>query len=76
MFSDREEKIIKIIGKKEMTLGDIAQKLFADEMPMDANIKVNNSVNRITTKCTWYKQSWTLTKTKENNRIVVKVNNK
>lgn len=71
MFSEREDKIIKIIGKKTLSFGEITQQLFKDGIPMDANIKVNNCIRRIVTKCDFYDVDWTLTKSSKNRRIVV-----
>lgn len=71
MFSKREARIIEIVSKKTLTLGKIAEKLFKDEMPMDANILVANSVSRIIKKCKFYEFNWTLTKTKKDNKLVI-----
>ena len=62
MFSDREQKVIKILGKKSMTFKTIAIHLFKDKMPLDPTILVCNSVNRIILKCKHHKLDWTLAK--------------
>lgn len=63
MFSEREEQIIKIIGKKALTLQNIASKLYGGPyIPMDAVITVGNSVRRIIKKCEHNKLKWTLVK--------------
>ena len=66
MFSDREEKIIKIIGNKQLTIAEIAEKLFENEkfVPFDTNITVRNSVDRIIKKCEYQGTTWTLHKNK------------
>jgi hypothetical protein len=66
MFSNREEEIIKIIGKKKVTIKIIAGELFENKiLPFDWEISVGNSVRRIIEKCEHYKLPWTLTKIKE-----------
>ena len=72
MFSAREESLINIVGKKSLSFGEIAQRLFKNDIPMDANIKVNNCVNRIIMKCEHHEKDWALTKSKVNKRIVIK----
>ena len=64
MFSDRETAIIKIIGKKKMTLSEIATTLFMHsyEKPFDPTIAVANSVSRIIKKCKHHKLDWTYVK--------------
>lgn len=71
MFSDRESKVIKILGKKPMTLKQIAEKLFKDKIPMDANIMVSNSVSRINKKCHFNKEGWTLEKLRGKGNVLL-----
>lgn len=73
MFSEREEKVIKIIGRKNLTIGEIAEQLFDEEdRPFEPRISVSNCVRRIVEKCKHHKLNWTLTKTKVNNVLFVK----
>ena len=73
MFSDRETQIIKIIGRKKVSLEDISSKLFqAKSKPFDGNISVANSVRRIIKKCQYHNLQWTLDKTRKENKLVIK----
>ena len=73
VFSEREQKIIKIIGRKKITLSDISTELFKDGCkPFDTDISVANSVRRIIKKCSFHALDWTLTKSRENNRLYIK----
>jgi hypothetical protein len=77
MFSEREEAILKILGRKKMTYQLLAAYLFFDrtEVPLDAEISVGNCIRRIIAKCDRSKLKWTLTKRRVNGRLVVqKVN--
>lgn len=70
MFSEREQKILDILGEREMTLGDIALKLF--KIPtMDQTIKVNNSISRINSKCMLHNKKWFLNKIRKDRKLLV-----
>lgn len=72
-FSDREEKVIKIIGRKKIRLVEITEELFKDEgKPLDATVKVAGAVNRIMRKCEYYKLNWKLVKIREYSKLYVK----
>lgn len=71
-FSDREKKIIKIIGHKKVTLEYISKELFKNDQTFDCNIKVANSVSRIIKKCYHYKYDWTFKKTRVNGKLFIK----
>ena len=71
-FSNREEKIIKIVGRKKMTLEEISEKLFGRVRPFNSGILVSNSVRTIIKKCRYYNHKWTLIKTREANRLHIK----
>lgn len=72
MFSEREEKIIKIIGKNRITIEDLTKKLFKDEVAIfDAEITVGNSIRRIIKKCEHHKLDWTLFRNKDERRLIV-----
>jgi len=74
MFSEREQQIIKVIGRSKMNYKEIAKQVFgnSNDRPMDANITVSNSITRIIKKCEHYKLKWTFTKGRDNNRVVIK----
>lgn len=74
MLTEREEKILEVIGKKKLTFDEISQEVFKNnkDIPFDPTVTINNSVNRIIKKCERYKLSWTLVKDKvEGKKIVV-----
>ena len=62
MFSDRELKILSIIGRKKVTLRVICNELFAtdDKKPFDVEISVGGTIRRIIEKCEHHKLDWTL----------------
>lgn len=74
MFSEREIKIIRIIGKKKLTIEDVSSELFKGDKntPFDANITVSNSIRRIINKCAFYSSHWTLTKERSNGKMYIK----
>lgn len=71
-FSERENKIIRIIGnKKTPTIKQIAKRLFKNTKPLDPEIAVANSITRIIKKCDHHKLGWTLIKMRENGKLVI-----
>lgn len=73
MFSDRENKIIKIIGKKTLTIAQIAERLWSKgQEPFDDNIAVSNCTRRIIKKCQVNKLEWTLGRHRENGSLHIK----
>lgn len=74
VLSPREKDILKIIGRKKVTIKLIAHELFrkSDNPPFDSEITINNSVKRIIRKCKYHKLNWTLERTKVNNRFVIR----
>jgi len=73
VFSEREQKIIKIIGRKKITLAEISTDLFKNgEEPFESAIVVANSVRRIIKKCSHHALDWTLTKTRESNKLLIR----
>lgn len=76
-FSDRESKIIKILGRKKMTLEQISIELFkgSKEKPLDTNIIIANSVRRIIKKCLYHNFRWTIVKRREQGKLVIRREN-
>lgn len=73
IFSPREREIIKILGKKKLTLLQIAGDLFKKESkPLEPAITVNNSVRRINKKCEYHQFLWKLEVTKLNGKSIIK----
>ena len=71
-FSDRENAIIEIIGRKQVTIEDITITLFRRIAVLDPQIAVANSIRRIIKKCDHHKLKWTLEKTRKNNKLIIK----
>lgn len=65
IFSVSEKDVLEILGKKTMTITEIADKFYtrnslgADE-PIDANNRVAGIVRRINDKCEYHKLPWFL----------------
>ncbi len=73
VFSDREQDIIKIIGRKRITLTEISVELFKKrDEPFDSVISVSNAVRRIVKKCSYHNLDWTLTKTRKHKKLTIK----
>jgi hypothetical protein len=61
MFSRREQEILLILGRKKMSVGEIAEIYFAGgRMPMQAKQLISNAVLNINKKCEFYKLPWRL----------------
>ena len=72
MFSEREELVVKIIGKRKLTIKDIAAKFFVHyERPFDAEISIGNHIRRIIKKCKHHELNWTLTKHRVNSKLII-----
>lgn len=74
MFSQREERIIKVLGNKKLTIREIVEKVFADgwghPKPFDVEISVGNTLRRLMEKCEHYNLNWTLMREKKDNKYV------
>ena len=58
-FSPTEQKIIKILGKKEMTIAEITDVVHDTEYrPLNANNRISSAIRRINQKCIFYKLGW------------------
>lgn len=73
MFSEREKKVIDIIGRRKLTFEEISSELFkkTDAKPLDSEISIANTVRRIIKKCSYYDLKWVLTKTRDNRKLIV-----
>lgn len=62
MFSPTEKVIIKIIGRRKITIAEITEKYLedADPAPITPNNYIGLVVRRIVAKCNHYKLNWTL----------------
>lgn len=73
MFSEREKQIIKIIGRRKLTLSQIASELFiGSKIPLNWTICVGNSVSKIIKKCEYHETAWVLTKIRTDRQLYIK----
>lgn len=60
-LSKREEEVMKILGKKAMSLEEIAKVFYKSDLPFDASNLMGNIVRRIRRKCEFDKKTdWTI----------------
>lgn len=62
MFSPSEAKVLKILGRRKMSIKDITAKFYEDlkNEPFNANNFVGLLVRRINSKCEYYDTDWRL----------------
>lgn len=72
MFSEREKQIIKIIGRRKVTIAQITSELFKGNKILNGEQSVAYSVSRIIKKCGYYKTPWTLNKSRSNKKLYIK----
>lgn len=68
-FSEHEKMVLKIIGRRKMTIHDITMEFYhSQEMPVDPGNYIGLVVRRIKAKCQHQKLGWTLHGTKGRSR--------
>ncbi len=62
MFSTNEAQVLKIIGRRKMTIIEITDKYYHSRgpRPMNANNYIGMVVRRINTKCEYHNLPWGL----------------
>jgi len=62
VFSPSEKTILKILGKKKMSILEITENIFKDEKtrPINASIVVAGMIIRINKKCNYHSFDWFL----------------
>lgn len=73
-FSDRERLILRVIGNKKMTIGEITEKVFynSESLVFDREVSISNAIRRIIKKCEHYKLDWTLKRNKSgHNHLII-----
>lgn len=61
MFSETEEKILKILGNKKMSITEVAEKFFKTSPPtLNPNATISGTVIHINKKCKFHKLTWTI----------------
>ncbi len=59
LFSPTEEKVLRILGKKKMTVTDIAVELYkSDKKPINPNNVVSGAIRHINRKCEYHHLAW------------------
>jgi hypothetical protein len=72
MFSDRETKILKVLGRKTMKVEEIAVGVFEDDIRgFDSNQIIANTIIRIIKKCEFHNLPWTLNKNKKTTPMTI-----
>lgn len=73
-FSEREQKILKVLGRRNMSLKQISDAVFEGvRQPFDATISINNSIGRIIKKCEYHSEiNFTLRKSRVNKILFIK----
>ncbi len=63
-FSEAEQQVLKILGRKKMTIQDIAEDFYHDgdshHEIVDPGNYIANVVRRIKRKCEFFKLDWTI----------------
>lgn len=61
-FSATENKMLKILGKKKMSIAEISDKMYegVPKKPMNAGIIVSGLISRINKKVKFYELNWHL----------------
>lgn len=59
MFSPTETRVLKILGKKKMTIKILTEKYFkGQKKPYNPNNVISGAIVRINRKCDYYNQDW------------------
>lgn len=73
IFSNKERKVIKIIGRKKMKIDEITRAFYIDEStPFNARIMIGNTVRRIIRKCQHHSLPWSLEKERKDKKLTIK----
>ncbi len=60
IFSVNEEKVLKILGSRTMTLKELTDEFFEGDPPFEANNRVGFIIRRIENKCDHHNLNWTI----------------
>lgn len=62
IFSPTEQKLLKTLGKKKMSLLELTETMFKDEKkkPINGSIIIGGMITRINKKCAFYELPWYL----------------
>ncbi len=67
MFSNAEDEVLKILGRKKMTIHEIMLKYYEGKnatIPMDPENYIGMVIRRIAKKCAHFKLDWTIVGTR------------
>jgi hypothetical protein len=57
MFSDTENKVLKMLGRKKLTIKELADMNF-DVRVFDSSAVIASAIRRINKKCEYHKLDW------------------
>ena len=60
MFSETEERVLKIIGRKKISISDITKTLYKGERRLTGNNSTAGVIRRINMKCEHHGTTWSL----------------
>ena len=60
LFSDRERFVLKIIGRKRITIQRIVDRFYLGSPPLNGNTIIASLVRKISAKCERDKLPWTI----------------
>ena len=58
VFNAKEEKILKIIGKKKIRITEITKQFYGRNVPENGAIMIASSVRQIANKAKWKRLDW------------------
>lgn len=59
MFSPTEEKVLKILGKRRLSIRELSNRYFGySEQVLNPNAVVSSAILRINRKCKYHKLKW------------------
>jgi hypothetical protein len=60
IFSDRESTLLRILGKKKLTIEQLTNQYFLDGRSFNRQQVIGNAIRSIQKKCEFYKLPWRL----------------
>lgn len=60
IFSPTESKVLKLLGKRKLTIAELTEKFHDGRPPLEANNNVAAAVRRINAKCEAHDLNWFL----------------
>ena len=61
MFSPREKEVLKVLGKRRMSIHDLCDKIYGiKKWPLGANNGIASAIRNINRKCEFHSLEWKL----------------